>query len=57
MIDFILAGLSAGLFAFLILFLFSFVALGLTTGLVHLIVAAYRGLQSGNPSHYRELTA
>jgi hypothetical protein len=57
MIDFILAGLSAGLFAFLILFLFSFVALGLTTGLVHLIVAAYRGLQSGKPSHYRELTA
>jgi hypothetical protein len=57
MIDYILAGLSAGLFAFLILFLFSFVALGLTAGLVHLIVAAYRGLRSGKPSHYGEQTA
>ncbi len=57
MIDFILAGLSAGLFAFCALFVVSFVALGLTTGLVHLVVAAYRGLHSGKPSHYRELTA
>ena len=44
MIDFILAGLSAGLLAFLALFIISFVTLGLITGVIHWITVLYRNL-------------
>ena len=57
MIDYILAGLSAGLFAFLIFFAVSFVTLGLTTAVVHLIGAAYRFLFAPRTTQYREQTA
>ena len=57
LIDFILAGLTAGFFAFLVLFSLSFVTLGLTTGLVRLVAAAYRGLRGDRPTPYSEQTA
>ena len=44
MIDFILAGLSAGLFAFCTLFVVSFVTLGVITGVIHWITVVYRSL-------------
>jgi hypothetical protein len=57
MIDFILAGLSAGLFAFLTLFIVSFIALGVITGFIHLIAVAYRNVVLGKPNAYQEQTA
>ena len=56
MIDLILAGLSAGLFAFLTCFVISFIALGSMAGVVRLIVLAYRYLVESKPSQYREQT-
>jgi hypothetical protein len=57
MIDFLLAGLSAGLFAFLALFILSFVALGMVTGSVHLIMAMHRSLFGEKSRDYRGQTA
>lgn len=57
MIDFILAGLSAGLFAFLALFIVSFVTLGLITGAIHLVAVLYRSMFIGKTQHYQEQTA
>ena len=54
MIDFFLAGLSAGLFAFLALFIVSFVTLGMVTGSVHLIMALHRTLIGQKPRNYRD---
>lgn len=54
MIDFILAGLSAGLFAFLALFVVSFITLGLITGAIHLLAVAYRSLFIGKHEYYQE---
>ena len=56
MVDLIIAGLSAGLFAFLICFIISFIVLGLTAGVVHLIILGYRYLLESKPPHYREQT-
>ncbi|WP_319406462.1 hypothetical protein [uncultured Desulfosarcina sp.] len=56
MIDYILAGLSAGLFAFLTLFIVSFVALSVITGVIHLVAVVYRSLVMGKGSVYREQT-
>jgi preprotein translocase subunit SecD len=57
MIDYILAGLSAGLFAFLTLFIFSFVTLSVITGVIHLFSTVYRVLVFGKTQAYREQTA
>lgn len=57
MIDYILAGLGAGLFAFLTLFIISFITLGVITGLIHLVAAVYRSLVIGKTQTYREQTA
>ena len=57
MVDFILAGLSAGLFAFAAFFMISFVTLGLSAGVYRLLVSAYRALFEARASHYREQTA
>lgn len=54
MIDFILAGLSAGLFAFFALFVVSFVTLGLITGAIHLAAVVYRSLFIGKNEYYQE---
>ncbi len=56
MTDIILAGLSAGLIAFLTLFIISFFTLGLITGVVHLVTAVYRSLVYGKDSAYEEQT-
>ena len=47
MTDFVLAGLSAGLLAFLALFILSFVTLGLITAVIHLVAFVYRSLVFG----------
>ena len=57
MIDFILAGLSAGLLAFLALFIISFVTLGLITGVIHLVTLVYRSLVFGKTADYEEQAA
>ena len=57
MVDFILAGLSAGLFAFTAFFMISFVTLGLSTVVYHLLVSAYRALFEARTSHYHEQAA
>ena len=57
MIDFILAGLSAGLFAFFTLFVVSFVTLGVITGVIHLVAVVYRSLFIDKSSAYQEQTA
>lgn len=57
MSDFILAGLSAGLFAFLTLYIISFVTLGMITGIIHLVTAVYRSLVLGKTSGYKEQAA
>jgi len=57
MIDFILAGLSAGLLAFLALFIISFVTLGLITGVIHLVTLVYRSLIFGKTPTYEEQAA
>ncbi|MDX2452082.1 hypothetical protein [Desulfosarcina sp.] len=57
MIDFILAGLSAGLLAFLTLFIISFVTLGLITGVIHLVTLVYRSLVFGKTATYEEQAA
>ncbi|MCB2148666.1 MAG: hypothetical protein KQI81_19460 [Deltaproteobacteria bacterium] len=57
MIDYILAGLGAGLFAFLTLFIISFITLGVITGLIHLVAAVYRSLVIGKTQTYREQIA
>ena len=57
MIDFILAGLSAGLFAFLTLFVVSFITLGTITGMIHLVTAVYRSLVNDKSQPYREQVA
>ncbi|BBO69951.1 hypothetical protein DSCA_38810 [Desulfosarcina alkanivorans] len=54
MTDFILAGLSAGLFAFCALFVVSFVVLGLITGAIHVAALVYRNLVSGKNQPYQE---
>ncbi len=56
MIDFILAGLSAGLFAFLTLFIVSYVTLGVITGIIHLATLAYRSMSGSKPAVYHEQT-
>jgi len=56
MVDFILAGLSAGLLAFFALFIISFVTLGVITGVIHLVTAIYRSLVFGKNPAYREQT-
>ena len=57
MIEFILAGLSAGLLAFLALFIISFVTLGLITGVIHLVTLVYRSLVFGKTATYEEQAA
>ena len=57
MIDFILAGLSAGLLAFLALFIISFVTLGLITGVIHLVALVYRSLVFGKTPTYEDQAA
>ena len=57
MTDFILAGLSAGLLAFLTLFMISFVTLGVITGVIHLITLVYRSLVFGKTVDYEEEAA
>jgi preprotein translocase subunit SecD len=57
MIDFILAGLSAGLLAFLALFIISFVTLGLITGVIHLVTLVYRSLVFGKTPTYEDQAA
>ena len=57
MIDFILAGLSAGLLAFLALFIISFVTLGLITGVIHWVTLLYRNLIFGKTQAYDEQAA
>jgi preprotein translocase subunit SecD len=56
MTDFILAGLSAGLIAFLTLYVISFFTLGVITGVIHLVAAVYRSLVLGKTSAYEEQT-
>lgn len=56
MIDFILAGLSAGLFTFCALFVVSFVTLGLVTGAIHLVALLFRNLFVGKSRNYQEQT-
>lgn len=57
MIDFILAGLSAGLLTFLALFVASFLVLGLTFGIVHLFVMVLYGLQDDKATVYQKQSA
>jgi hypothetical protein len=57
MTDIILAGLSAGLIAFLALFIISFFTLGLITGVMHLVTLVYRSLVFGKTSAYEEQAA
>ena len=57
MVDFILAGLSAGLFAFVAFFIVSFVIIGLSTGVYHLFASAYGALVEARSSSCREQTA
>ena len=54
MTDFILAGLSAGLLAFLAFFILSFVTLGVITGVIHLATLVYRSLVFGKTVDYEE---
>ena len=54
MIDFILAGLIAGVGAFLFLFSLSFVILGLMTAAIRLMGAFYRHVVGDQSSAYRE---
>ena len=57
MIDFILAGLSAGIIAFVTFFMVSFIILGLFTGIVHLASVIYRSLLVAKPQAFQEQTA
>ncbi|WP_372682501.1 hypothetical protein [Desulfosarcina sp.] len=57
MTDFILAGLSAGLLAFVALFILSFVTLGLISGMIHLATLAYRSLVFSKTIDYKGQTA
>lgn len=57
MIDFILAGLSAGLLAFCALFFVSFVTLGVVTGMIHLVAVVYRSLFIDKSHPYQKQTA
>lgn len=57
MIDFILAGLSAGLFVFITLFIVSFVTLGAVTGVIHLVATVYRNLSGNKSGVYEEQIA
>lgn len=57
MIDFIIAGLSAGLLAFLALFIISFVTLGLITSIIHWVTLLYRNLVFGKTQSYEEQAA
>lgn len=57
MIDFILAGLSAGLFAFLLFFIVSFVTLGMVTVTVQLLAMVYRWVLAIRGHTYQEQTA
>jgi hypothetical protein len=54
MIDFFLAGLSAGLFAFLALFILSFATLGMVTASMHLLMAVNRALFGDKPRDYQD---
>ena len=56
MIDFILAGLSAGLFAFFSLFVVSFVTLGLVTGVIHVVTLIVRSLFADKRQYGQEQT-
>lgn len=55
--EFIIAGLSAGLLAFLALYIISFIALGMITGVIHLVTLVYRSLGIGRPPAYEEQSA
>lgn len=55
--EFIIAGLSAGLLAFLALYIISFIALGMITGVIHLVSLVYRSLGIGRPPAYEEQSA
>ena len=57
MIDFIFAGLSAGLLAFLALFIISFFTLCLITGVIHLVTHVHRSLVFGKTATYEEQAA
>jgi hypothetical protein len=57
MIDFILAGLGAGLFAFLMLFVISFVILTITTGLIRLFLMVYRRIFGNKEQKFQGMTA
>jgi hypothetical protein len=55
--EFILAGLSAMLLAFVALFIISFVTLGMITGVIHLVARVYRSLVIGKTPAYEEQAA
>ncbi len=57
MTDFMLAILSAGLLAFLALFIISFVTLGVITGVIHVFTLVYRSLVFGKTVDYEEQAA
>ena len=57
MTDFILAGLGAGLLAFLVLFILSFFTLGVITGIIHVVTLVYRSLVFGKTATYEEQAA
>jgi hypothetical protein len=57
MIDFMFATLGAVLLVFCTLFIISFVTLGMITGLIHLVAAAYRSLFISQSNPYPEPTA
>ena len=54
MVDSVLAGWGAVLFAFLICFIVSFVTLGLIRGIVHLISLGYRVIMGPKAASYQE---
>ena len=54
MVDYVLAGLGAVLFAFLICFIVSFVTLRLIRGIVHLISLGYRVIMGPKAASYQE---
>ena len=57
MTDFILAGLSAGLLAFMALFIISFVTLGMVSGIIHVATLVYRSLVFGKTADYEKQAA
>ena len=57
MVDFIIVGLCAGLIAFVTLFIFSFMFLGLIVGTVQLFATVFRVLMTAKAPVYREQAA